>query len=300
MDYVIVGDWGTSNLRLYLINNRSIIATKSGLGIKSVQGSAKNHIYGLCAEWLDAYSIKEVFLCGMAGSRLGIIETDYLEAPLAPETYFENSAIFEINGIVFKQSFGVRCTNFNNYPDVMRGEEMQIFGALENLSDEKSLLILPGTHSKWVKINRGTIEQFQTYPSGELFDLLQNHSTMGNRDAEFDKSGFTDGVDFIIKNNGIGGSGLLGSIFAARTFQLLEGKSANWAKSFLSGLVIASEIRENQKLIANYANITLIGAKKLCENYAAGMERFSIKNDFLDGDECSINGLLKFAESGKY
>lgn len=298
MDYLIVGDWGTSNLRLYLINKGSIIATKSGLGIKSVQGHAKEHIYDLCAEWLDTYSIKEVSLCGMAGSRLGIIETDYLTAPLAAQTYFENSAIFEINSIVFKQSFGVRCINFNNYPDVIRGEEMQIFGALDNLNDEKSLLILPGTHSKWVKINRGAIEQFQTYPSGELFDLLQNHSTMGNKDADFDKSGFDDGIDFIINNKGVGG-GLLCSVFAARTFQLLESKSANWAKGFLSGIIIASEISENQKLIANYPRITLIGAKKLCENYQTALDRFSMKNDFLDGNECSINGLLKFAKNGK-
>ena len=294
MEYAIVGDWGTSNLRLYLIKDGSIITNKFGLGVKSVQATAKEYIYGLCAEWIEAYSINSVYLCGMAGSRIGIIETDYLKTPLNPNSYFSNFAYFEINNIVFKQSFGVRCENFNNYSDVMRGEEMQIFGAANKLSCAENLLILPGTHSKWVKIANGIIEQFHTYPSGELFDLLQNHSTMGNKEAKFDLAGFEAGVNFQIENKG-----LLGSIFAARTFQLVNGKDENWAKGFLSGIIIASEINENKALADNYPQVTLIGEKKLCENYAAALDGFSIRHNFLDGNECSIDGLLQFAENGK-
>lgn len=294
MNHTIVGDWGTSNLRLNLINSGKVLETKNGLGIKLVQDRAKEYLYSLCEEWINKFQITEAYLCGMGGSRMGIIETEYLEAPLKNADYFQNFAPFVINNVIFKQSYGVKCHNFGNSPDVMRGEEMQIFGALSALKNPTGLLILPGTHSKWVKVESGSIKAFQTYPSGELFDLLQNHSTLGSKGANFDEGGFIDGVEQQIRHNGV-----LGNIFAARSSQLISGKSADWSKGYISGIIIAAEINENLELARQYEKITLIGAKKLCENYSIALKKIGIKYEILDGDECVIQGLLQFSNYGK-
>ena len=54
----------------------------------------------------------------------------------------------------------------------MRGEETQIAGFLSENPAFEGVLCLPGTHTKWVRIDAGEIVHFRTFMTGELFGLL--------------------------------------------------------------------------------------------------------------------------------
>ena len=42
-----------------------------------------------------------------------------------------------------------------------------------------ALFCLPGTHSKWVEVEKGRIERFSTYMTGEVYAVLKQHSILG-------------------------------------------------------------------------------------------------------------------------
>ena len=90
------------------------------------------------------------------------------------------------------------CCDHDGVPDVMRGEETQVFGALELLGMDHGLFVLPGTHSKWVRVAGGRIESFATFMTGEFYALLRKHSilarTLPDSDGEFDRQAFERGV----------------------------------------------------------------------------------------------------------
>ena len=68
--------------------------------------------------------------------------------------------------------------------DVMRGEETQLLGALAaRLGHGDGWCVLPGTHSKWVRLQGGAIAEFATFMTGELFALLSQHGTLAAASA---------------------------------------------------------------------------------------------------------------------
>src|SRR5207253_2700905 len=111
-----------------------------------------------------------ILMSGMIGARQGWVEAPYAQCPAGlPEIA---SAIVTIEartlgalGLVP----GVRVDYPDGAPDVMRGEETQILGALTAMARSDGVFVLPGTHSKWARIKAGRIESFATYMTGEIF-----------------------------------------------------------------------------------------------------------------------------------
>ena len=120
-------------------------------------------------------------------------------------------------------------------PDVMRGEEPQIFGALE-AHDGTGLFILPGTHSKWARVADGRIVSFATYMTGEIFAVLRQHSILGRLMAadampDLNAAAFEAGAEVGLHH----GDDLLHRLFEVRTLGLFERLSGADAPSYLSG-----------------------------------------------------------------
>ncbi len=136
---------------------------------------------------------------------------------------------------------GLSCEH-HGVPDVMRGEETQVFGALEALALESALLVLPGTHSKWVRATAGKIESFSTFMTGETYALLAHHSilarTMPAGDAPFDEPAFRAGLE-----HAFACGNLLQAAFSARTLSLFDRMPSHVMPSYLSGIVIGEELR---------------------------------------------------------
>jgi 2-dehydro-3-deoxygalactonokinase len=293
--YSILGDWGTSRLRLYRVQGGQAVDQLSGLGIGAISQTPAEALRQAISPWLVHGRPERITLCGMAGSRNGLLEAPYAECPAGALAWSKQSAFSTLDGIPVKIMAGLACIRANGAPDVMRGEETQIFGALAlhpELAQGRQLLALPGTHGKWAMLEDGCVTGFQTFLSGELFALLCAHSTLlraGENDDAAD--GFALGCQSARRNEG-----LLGALFHARSAQLRSGKSAGWARAYLSGLIIGHEIREMLSASADAMPVTLIGDPALNQRYAEVLKAYDIDVEQRDGGQCAIAGLMNYKD----
>lgn len=290
--YEVIGDWGTSRLRLFRVENGGITARRDGPGIGVVGREAEAAFAGTIAPWLEEGAPADIRLCGMAGARDGWVEAPYAECPADAATWRAAAVRFDWRGAPLSIMAGLACVGTDGVPDVMRGEETQIFGAIARdpaLGQGRHLIVLPGTHNKWSVVEDGRITSFRTMPTGELFALLRDRSTLGPKideaDPEQEAEGFAEGLERA------GEGRLLSSLFAARTMRLRAGRSADWAMGYLSGLIIGCEIVEVRSTLGAADDIVLIGDARLSARYAQALDMQGLPSRSLDGDACSLAGL---------
>lgn len=292
----IFGDWGTSRLRLLRLSaDGSVEARAEGPGIGTIQGSPADALRATLAELMPEGKPRATVLCGMAGSRNGLVEAPYAECPAHAADWCGHAAGFDLDGIAVSVLPGLACTTPAGAPDVMRGEETQIFGAMAlepRLASGSQLIALPGTHSKWSRVEDGAVIGFQTWFTGELFALLQQHSTLARAGAEADgqEQGFEAGLARANSD-----PDLTGALFTARAAQLREGRSHGWAMGYLSGLLIGHEVRA----AADAASVTLIGSPTLNRVYSQALAARGIASHALDGEACAVAGLLLHESLGE-
>jgi len=175
-------------------------------------------------------------------------------------------------------------------PDVMRGEETQIFGALPQMPDGSGLVCLPGTHSKWARVEGGKITSFTTYMTGELYDLLQGHSILGRlmtKGAVNPDKWFLEGVRLAQEG------GLLGRLFSARSRVLVDDLPEAEVRSYLSGLLVGDELAA--ALPAPASAVFLLGAPALAGLYETAITSLGHKVTTLDSDAVAA-GLFGLAQ----
>ncbi len=177
-------------------------------------------------------------------------------------------------------------------PDVMRGEEVQVFGAaaMGALAPD-ALVCHPGTHSKWIRLADERIAEFRTCMTGEIFALLRDHSILSAqlRAAAAPGPAFLAGVD-----EALGETNLLSGLFAVRARHLLVPASAD-ATSNVSGLLIGTDVRNGLSLGAS-ARIALIGRPDLNQLYAAAIERAGRSTVAIDGSMAFLAGMRQLTE----
>jgi 2-dehydro-3-deoxygalactonokinase len=163
----IAGDWGTSRLRLYLCDaSGHVLARAEGEGAAAPDHAARFTV--AVAGWDKAHGKLPALLGGMVGSTVGWKEVPYLSCPARPEALAAAALRFEHEGRAFAIIPGLKCVNRTGAPDVMRGEEVQILGALNlhpQLARGRHIFCMPGTHAKWVAVEEGAVTEFQTAPS---------------------------------------------------------------------------------------------------------------------------------------
>lgn len=290
--YSVIGDWGTSRLRLFRMEKGRIVDRREGMGIGAVNGNAEAVFADAIGPWLTDGLPQQVQLCGMVGARDGWVEAPYATCPADAESWRAAAIRFDWRGTPVAVMAGLTCDGADGIPDVMRGEETQIFGACAidpALATGTRLIVLPGTHNKWVLVEESRVVAFRTMPTGELFALLRGGSTLGPKDAVGDEDqealGFVEGL--ARANEG----GLIGSLFAARSMRLRAGRSADWALGYLSALLIGTEIGEALRLLPADGGVTLIGDARLSGRYAQALRARGINTRLLDGDTCALAGL---------
>jgi 2-dehydro-3-deoxygalactonokinase len=149
-------------------------------------------------------------------------------------------------------------------PDVMRGEEAQIFGALALSGKSDSLFLLPGTHSKWAVVSGGSIVSFRTFMTGEVFGALKEHTILSRLMHEgSDAEGFARGVR---EGAVLGSAGaLLNRIFATRSYGLMDTLPGTALADYLSGLLIGAEVAEATR--QSNGPVTIIASPTLAQRY---------------------------------
>jgi 2-dehydro-3-deoxygalactonokinase len=260
---VIGVDWGTSSFRAYRMTEAGQIIARASASSGILQVKAGEFPNALCAavgDWLADGETK-ILLSGMVGSRQGWVEAPYLPSPADPAAIgaaliripFDDADILLIPGLSDRDEAGT--------PEVMRGEETQIIGAL-NAIDLSGLVCLPGSHSKWARVTDGRIASFRTYFSGEAFAALRTGTILGRMmdDAPPDDAVFARGVA-----RSADGAHLLHQLFGVRSLALFGELGTRQTASYLSGLLIGHEVRA---ALQADGTVHLIGAAPLCALYA--------------------------------
>jgi 2-dehydro-3-deoxygalactonokinase len=294
-------DWGTSSLRAYRVDaGGGVIERKSArAGIMQIEGGDfEGALEREVGAWLDAAPGVPVLASGMIASRQGWVEAPYVACPagvgelagsMLTHVTARGRRIRFVPGLSFLAEDGV--------PDVIRGEETQILGEVGQDEDAR-LLVLPGTHSKWAVAAGGRIEGFSTFMTGELFAVLKQHSILGRlmQDDRDDAAAFAQGLSYA----GGAGSGLLKRLFSARTLGLFDRLPASGIASYLSGLLIGTEIEEALAWTRGrrtVGEVTVIGALQLAERYRGALEAKG-RPARRAADDIVARGLFRIAHAG--
>lgn len=263
---LVAVDWGTSSLRAARIDagGHVLEARSSPRGILTVPaGGFPAALQETCGDWLAAPGTL-CLVSGMAGSRQGWHEAPYCACPAGFEELATALCWIEPGRIALVPGL---CCEHEGVPDVMRGEEVQVAGAMDLLDLRDGLFVLPGTHSKWVDVAGGRVRGFTTAMTGEVYALLRQHSilarTLPADDGPLEEDAFLRGV----RHARAAGS-LLRSAFSARTLALFDRMPAARLPSYLSGLVIGEEVRA---LAPAGAAVVLVGSPALTQRYALAL-----------------------------
>jgi 2-dehydro-3-deoxygalactonokinase len=234
----------------------------------------------------------------MIGSRQGWVEAPYVDCPAALDALADRLARTPDGALAIVP--GLTCRDAQGVPDVMRGEETQIMGALPDDSPP-TLVLLPGTHSKWAIARAGRIETFWTCMTGEVYAVLKGHSILGRMIARgeppFAAGAFARGARCALTQGHARGA-LLHHLFGARTLALFDEVAPAEIADYLSGLLIGSEIAAGREwAIASGVEadrVTLVGARALCDRYAAALAEAGIAA--IDGpSDAAARGLWRIA-----
>jgi 2-dehydro-3-deoxygalactonokinase len=290
---VIAVDWGSSSFRAYLLDAEGGIAERheSPGGILRVRGG--DFAAALEAEigsWFAAQPDALVVMSGMIGSRQGWREVPYVACPAEPEEIAAGLERIDWGAGEAWIVPGLLDESRAGQPDVMRGEETQVLGALAALPAGGGLVCLPGTHSKWVRVEGGVLQGFATYMTGEVFDLLQGHSILSRlmtKGAVQVDRWFLEGV--AVGQEG----GLLNRLFSARSRALTGDLPEDEVRSYLSGLLIGDELAS--AVPADPTEVHLLGAPALAALYQAALEKLGHRVVRLDADAVAA-GLYSLAQ----
>ena len=286
---LIALDWGTSSLRGFLMDAVGTVLEQRGSphGITNLPAPGlpgfEAAFEALCGAWLERFPRLPVVAGGMVGSAQGWREAPYADCP-ADARHLAAAAV-EVaapRGARVLIAPGLLCRAPGAAPDVMRGEEIQVAGALlaHPALAARSLLVMPGTHSKWVEVEEGRITRFATYMTGELFAVLCRHSLLGRlmteeaAAPEAAAAAFARGAAMARDSQG---SDLTHHLFAVRSLGLVGDLPGAALKDFLSGLLIGHEVASGtRRALLSGMPLVLIGDEALCRRYGDALLRFGI------------------------
>src|ERR1700751_869735 len=289
-------DWGTSSFRLWLVDGegRALGERRSDEGMMA---AAKSGFATVLQSHLAAVSAPPdlpVIICGMAGARQGWVEAGYVDTP-APLAAILAGAV-----IVPEESRDIRilpgiAQRDRDAPDVMRGEETQLLGALGHDAASEALVCMPGTHSKWADVKSGTVAGFATFMTGELFSAISretilSHAIAGAEAAE-NLDAFRDSVIAAFKTP----AQATNLLFRVRSRQLLFGGRPAAARETLSGTLIGLELAAGLAQDVPHGSVTLVASGRLAALYRLAFDTLSVAVQSIDADEAVLAGLSRAA-----
>jgi 2-dehydro-3-deoxygalactonokinase len=285
----IAVDWGTTNRRGYLVeaDGRMTDEFEDDRGILAVgEGGFPEALNQITARLGE----RPLLLAGMIGSNRGWIEAPYSPCPAGlPELaarlkWVEPGRVAIVPGVSYLAG---------DKADVMRGEEVQILGAFgDGLVPPDALICHPGTHNKWIRLDDGRIGAFRTVMTGELFNLLREHSILADLlsepakvDAAFER-GVAHGLD---KND------LSAELFSVRARVLLGQAPREEAASYTSGLLIGTDLRIGLGEGGD-DDVVVMGRPELTSLFAAALRVAGRGAREVDGEQAFLAGCRHLVE----
>jgi len=290
-------DWGTTSCRAYLIGADGQVLDRQmdGPGILKVESGAFGAaLDAMIGGWIKQHGLAPVILSGMIGSRQGWQEAPYGKCPAGAADIVKALARIEWGELSIALVPGLSTEN-DAMPDVMRGEETQIIGALALSGRDDGLFLLPGTHSKWAQVTGGRIVSFRTFMTGEVFGALKDHTILGRlmKGGAADADGFTRGVKEGAALESAGA--LLNRVFATRTYGLMDKLAETALSDYLSGLLIGAEVAEATR--QQTGAVTIIASAALAQRYTDALLLLGFASA-LAPEDCVAAGHWRIAQAG--
>jgi 2-dehydro-3-deoxygalactonokinase len=296
-DFFVNCDWGTSRFRLRLasLDGGTIVAEHcSQLGVgrlaeDSTADARPARFAAALAGGLVALGQQQaelrgatVAISGMASSSIGWLELPYASLPwrLDGSAAVWRELTAEETGLPQRTVLisGVRAAS-----DVLRGEETEALGLFQLPLGaplaERSIVVFPGTHSKHLRIVDGAMVDFQTFMTGELFEVLARHSLLrysvgpeaGENSPRAEESpSFVEGVRLA------GELPLAAALFRVRTRQVLDGRTAEENRALLSGVLIGAELAYLAAAADRGTPVVLAAATGLSAPYEAAVSALGL------------------------
>jgi 2-dehydro-3-deoxygalactonokinase len=290
-------DWGTSSFRAYRMRDGQVVDKLSAVsGLMTIEARKfAETLRKAVLPWLNAGE-RQVLLSGMVGSRQGWVEAPYLPCPASVEALGASAVRAPFDGAEVLIVPGVSSEDAAGVPEVMRGEETQILGALSQIG-AGGTVCLPGSHAKWAVVRDGRILRFATYMTGEAFAAFSAHTILGRMmkaDAPADPAALRQGL-----RRSADPGGLLRHLFGVRTLGLFDRLNENAAASYLSGLLLGHEVRAALADAQDAGPVLLIGDPTLCGLYLDAI-RFCGGDAHIAAGEPAALGLLAISRSVRW
>jgi 2-dehydro-3-deoxygalactonokinase len=287
-------DWGSTNFRAYLIDKQGEVLAKkqASCGMLTLQPQEfAETLRSQIGDWLDTHANIPIIMAGMVGARQGWVEAEYLHCPVQ---------LGQLSKLLTKVDFdkqheayivpGLAVTQGGD-PDVMRGEETQLFGAMSKDS-KHDIFCMPGTHSKWVVVENYAVQTFRTYMTGELFSLLEKHSILSKQISEhINEDVFYEGIEHAKRYRG-----LLSDLFKIRSATLLGQRDQELTYSYLSGLLIGYEVMESRDYWQSVEEVPtyIVANEPIASWYLKALNDFGFsRGSTIDPEQAVVAGLTK-------
>lgn len=295
----IAVDWGTTSFRLWLLSRSGEVLAerRSAEGMTTAMRTGFPEVLQTHLDAIQAPQDLPVLVCGMAGARQGWVEAGYIDVPATLASVMESAVRVpgQARDVRILPGLAQRAATS---PDVIRGEETQLLGALTSAGGGEKLVCMPGTHSKWVTVDGEKVTGFATFMTGELFDVISKQTILSHALAEAESftgehEAFRAAVADIYERPHMATN----RFFTLRSGQLLHGLSPTDAKAKLSGIMIGLEIAGAHSIASKDSPVVLIGSGPLSALYEAAFKTLSIHYTVIDADEAVRRGLLAAANA---
>jgi 2-dehydro-3-deoxygalactonokinase len=299
-DIVLIGlDWGSTNLRAFAFNAQGDVVDRaeSAEGALTLSGAAQfdDVLVAVAGEWARQHPAARLIACGMVGAKSGWRETSYVGLSARADTM--QAAALAANVVMVATSLrrplhiipGIK----SDEPDVMRGEETQLVGS--GVSD--GVVVLPGTHSKWVRMSAGRIESFATFYTGEMNSLIRQHSSVGALIKSApdcnDIAAFEMGLNYARA----GAASWLHDLFVLRASVVTGERTEAFVSTVLAGWLLGGEISAAHAMFPDTRSVVLVASQALVPWYEAATRAFAISCDAVSAENVTTRGLWKIAQS---
>jgi 2-dehydro-3-deoxygalactonokinase len=288
-------DWGTSSFRAWLVGERGevIAGTRSAEGMSTLAPHEFAAVLEKHLSALGAPASLPALVCGMAGSRQGWVEARYCDLParLSDLATFAVSVPGPARDVRIIPGLAQRNAG---EPDVMRGEETQLLGAFDGMKG-RAAACMPGTHSKWVRIEDGVVRHFRTFMTGELYAAIRKHTILHFAGAEGGTPADGEVFAAAVRKALAAPQALTSHLFGIRAGELLGFSKAHAADEAISGLLIGSEIAAACAEHEAGEKVHLIASGPTADRYGEALKIAQIDHVLHDADQCVIAGLASVA-----
>lgn len=314
--FFIAVDWGTSAFRLWSLSADGAVLAKRE-GPYGMAGLQPDEYESVLEENLSALKInakQPVIVCGMAGAAQGWYEAPYVNSSEDLLSFGQHAVrVPNLQRDVYLLPGIKQATPAN----VMRGEETQLLGLLNEQPGFNGVVCLPGTHTKWVELQDGIIQRFTTCMTGELFGLLSEHSVLkhsvngsveryggdssehsgqhvgersegsANGCGDWDQSAFARAAKEAMEAP----QSVAEQLFSLRASTLLNNAAPSSMRARLSGLLIGFEMAATQPYWRNQS-VAIVGDATLGENYARALNGLQVSTQLMDAEQLTLSGLI--------